>query len=173
MLRVAFLILALVGCGQPVAEIMEPPVGPAEVRQIDLAPPDIELLPFSVRLNKLAHVFETSIEDEMFDELLQHRFALGDHNYARALRPDKRWSARKMGLWIRSLLPICSSTRLSELYPALTSAPDLFILSAYGRAADAADQSVLDDFMSQSAMGSDSERSYCLAILSSMEFVAR
>ena len=153
--------------------MFQAPVGPAPVKTVDLAPPEIELLPFAVRLNKLAHVFETSVEDEMFDELMQHRYALGDHNYARALRPDKRWSARKMGLWIRSLLPICGSDKLSELYPALTSNPDGFILSAYGRAADAGDQAILEDFMLQSAMGAESEKTYCLAVLSSVEFVAR
>ena len=154
-------------------EITPPPAGPSPVKRVDLAPPEIELLPFSVRLNKLAHVFDTSVEDEMFDELMQHRYALGDHNYARALRPDKRWSARKMGLWIRSLLPICGSDKLSELYPGLTTSPDAFLLSAYGRMADAADQTILEDFMTQNVMGPALEQTYCLAILSSMEFVTR
>ena len=152
---------------EPVDMSLPPP------KKVELASPDIQLLPFTTRLNKLAHVLDISVSDEMFDTLMQQRFALGDHEYARALRPDRRWSARKMGIWIKGLLPICESSRFTELYPAVSTTPDTFILNAYGRNAEPVDRMVIEDTLKTMNDDGNHDRTVCVAMLSSLEFVAQ
>src|SRR5688572_16402654 len=51
------------------------------------------LLPFSVRLAKVAAVAGLPPEDALFDELRANRLDLGDHDFAHGVRPDRSWSS--------------------------------------------------------------------------------
>lgn len=164
-------LIAISACEQPPVNqlVIEPPAPP----DVHLVASDIELQPFAVRMSKLAHVIERPVSDPLFDALVQQRFALGDHDYARALRPDRRWSARKIGIWVKGLLPICRSDRFAELYPAVANAPDALVLRAYGRPADAMDQMLLSEVRASAGDGVEEDTVVCLALLSSLEFVAQ
>ena len=141
-------------------------------RNVDLSSPEIQVQPFSLRMSKLGHVMQLPLSDPLFSELYQHRHSLGDHDYARALRPDRRWSARKIGIWVKGLLPVCESARFKSMYPAVAVAPDALIIRAYGRPADALDQAALADALVASS-GDNDDTLVCIALLSSLEFVAR
>jgi hypothetical protein len=164
-------LLLNLGCGQDAppepVDALRPP------KHITLDAPEIQLLPFTMRLSKLSHVLERPISDPLFDTLIQQRFALGDHNYARALRPDRRWSARKMGIWIKSLLPICESDRFAELYPAVAESPDALVIRAYGRTADMADHMAVFDILESMDADANADVTVCLALLTSLEFVVQ
>lgn len=149
--------------GEPVAE------GPGPYT-VDVAATEVHLLPFAIRMNKLARLLEVSVDDPLFQPLHDQRFALGDHDYARALRPDRRWSVRKIGIWIRGLLPICGSQRFKDLYPGVADAPDAFILRAYGRPVDELDRMALAEVVEGEL---DRDTAVCVATLSSLEFVTQ
>lgn len=134
---------------------------------------ELQLLPFSVRMDKLAYVLQVPVDDPLFDGLYAQRFALGDHDYARALRPDRRWSARKLAIWVRGLLPVCRSSRFAELYPFVADDPDALVLRAYGRLADELDHSTIAEVRETSGTDLDRHAAVCVAILSSLELVAQ
>ena len=141
-------------------------------RNVDLSAPEIQVQPFSLRMSKLSHVMKLPLSDPLFSALYQQRYTLGDHDYARALRPDRRWSARKISVWIKGLLPVCESDRFKALYPAVAAAPDALIARAYGRPADALDSSAITDALA-GGDGTNDDALVCLALLSSLEFVAQ
>jgi hypothetical protein len=155
---------------QPSEVGIDPSLDPGK---IEVGASEVHLVPFTVRMNKLAHVLELPIDDPLFDALYQQRYSLGDHEYARALRPDRRWGARKMGIWIKGLLPICSSPRFRELYPDVADDPSALILRAYGRPADSPDTMTISEALDASPSSLDREVQVCLAVLSSLELVAQ
>jgi hypothetical protein len=146
-----------------------PPLVP---RSVDLSSPEIQVQPFSLRMSKLGHVMQLALSDPLFSALYQQRYTLGDHDYARALRPDRRWSARKISVWVKGLLPVCQSDRFKSLYPAVAASPDALIIRAYGRPPDALDQSAIIDALA-GGNGADDDTLVCMALLSSLEFVAQ
>lgn len=163
--------MALAGClAQPSAVITE---DPEEIGVVEVGSGEIQVQPFSIRMSKLAHVLQRPADDSVFDALYQQRFALGDHDYSRAIRPDRRWSARKIGIWVKGLLPVCASDRFAELYPNVAAAPEPLILRAYGRPADALDQMALSEALGAAQGDIDQDTAVCLALLSSLEFVAQ
>ena len=167
------MLLSILGCGEPSAEVptlVEPPLVP---RNVDLTTPDIQLQPFAVRMSKLAHVLQVPVDDPMFDTLYQQRFALGDHDYARALRPDRRWSSRKIGIWVKGLLPVCNAPAFAQRYPSVASSPEDLMVRAYGRPADASDRMAMRDVLDAAGVTADDDATVCLAVLSSLEFVAQ
>lgn len=164
----ALLPLLLSAClAEPTHSGGAPPIQPD---QLEVSVTELQVLPFGTRMSKLAHVLGRPIDDPLFDTLYQQRFALGDHDYARSLRPDRRWSARKIGIWIQGLLPVCTSERFTDLYPRVADDPGALITSAYGRPADAADLLSIEEVAAGGEL--DPNTSVCLAILSSLEFVA-
>ena len=78
-----------------------------------------------------------------------------------------------MGIWIKGLLPLCESARFSELYPAVANSPEAFITAAYGRDFLAEDQMVLDEVLGTMDGADQEDRTVCVAILSSLEFVTQ
>ncbi len=169
---VALTLVPLVAC---LAESTYQPVEyrPPEPRNVELAAPEIQLQPFAVRMSKLAHVVGVPVDDPVFDTLNGQRFALGDHDYARALRPDRRWSARKISIWIKGLLPVCASSELRDRYPSLATSPEVFLEAAYGRTADAADLAAVAEGLTAASGPADDEMTVCLSVLSSLEFVTQ
>jgi hypothetical protein len=134
---------------------------------------EVRLLPFSVRMGNLANVTGVETSNPIFFELYALRYQLGDHDYSQLVAPDLRWSPQKMQNWVRGLVPVCESTVMRAKYPALVADPSPLIRDAFGRDATQADLEPLTDI---AAAGYDSDRTFqltCLAVLSSLDFVAR
>jgi len=177
---------ALVVEHHPVAVTEQGPRGPLvrEEGQVELVPEDIEaprgvdvertklsVLPFHVRVNKLTGLVGLPKDHEVFDDLMYYRFELGDHDYARGVRPNLNWDASKIGTWVRAVIPVCESAAFAERYPGFPGDLDAFVLSAYGRRATSDDYAALADGMS----GLDeatSRRTACVAMLTAAEFIA-
>ncbi|MCA9582031.1 MAG: hypothetical protein KC416_09575, partial [Myxococcales bacterium] len=129
-----------------------------------------ELLPFDVRLGRVADTAGVSVEDPMLDELRANRVGLGDYDHANGVLPDSSWNASRVALWTRSLLPVCSSQAVRAKYAELPEELPEMILAAWGREATVDD---LADF-DQETEGLGAEAAYlvsCLGVLSAAEMV--
>lgn len=92
-----------------------------------------ELLPFDVRLNRVASILGLEPSDPLFDDLRRNRIALGDYDHATGVLPDSTWSASRIALWTRLMRPICAAPQMTTLYPNLPDDLDELIRVAYGR----------------------------------------
>ena len=130
------------------------------------------LLPFNVRLRRVASVVGVSTDDPVLADLRANRIALGDYDHATGVAPDFRWGASRIALWARSLKPVCASSAMRERYPALPGDLPKLIGAAYGRETTAEDMQDYEGVLSEVGLG-DSERyeALCMAVLSSAEFV--
>lgn len=133
---------------------------------------EVRLLPFHIRLAKLATLTGLATDDPLFDRLLSSRYDLGDHNYGQNVGPDLSWNASKIALWVRAIQPICTSEAMAMRYdlPQDTSA---LLAAAYGRSPEADE---LVDFEAVQQQNLDEAGQYeaiCLAVLTSSEFVAQ
>lgn len=133
------------------------------------------LLPFDVRLNRLASVAGVPASDPIFDEVRRQRYELGDHDYANGTAPDLTWTASRMAVWLRAVEPVCASQAMRDRHPSLRDGLDDFVLAAYGRRATPDDYAAYDEEVAASgALDPDAERrAMCLALLSTTELVAR
>lgn len=146
------------------------PVGPA----FELPRDKLLLLPFDVRMNKLAAVAGVSLDDPIFSELYRQRYELGDHDYASGTAPDLGWTASRMTTWLRALRPVCASDAMRARYPSIRDGLDALVLAAYGRRATDADRAQYDATVAGAGLDPETERNtMCLAILSSAELVAQ
>lgn len=147
------------------------PHGPA----LDLEREQIVLLPFQVRLNKLAAVAGVPATDPIFEQVVAQRFELGDHNYAQSIRPDLSWSAQRMSRWVRSIKPICASQAMRARFPTLPEHMNELVIAAYGREAGEDDLQLVEEVLAEVPLQDEATRyqTLCLAILSSTEFVAQ
>lgn len=155
-------------------EVIDPtaqPLPPA----FELGRENPQLLPFHVRMNKLARVTGTTVDDPIFDDLNRNRYALGDHNYGQGIGADLSWNSAKMSTWVDALRPVCDSEAMQTQYPALPEHINEFMLAAYGREANEGDLQLIEDTLSEVGTTSPEERhrTVCLATLSTVEFVGR
>jgi hypothetical protein len=132
-----------------------------------------QLLPFWVRLERVAAVVGRTTDDPMFDELKQNRLLLGDYDYASGVKPDRMWTPARMTLWAKSLRPVCASDAMRALYPALgTDGSEVAALAsdAWGRGVEASELPM--DGGATAQLG-DAQRYEvaCLSVLSATEFV--
>jgi hypothetical protein len=135
---------------------------------------EIALLPFDVRLAKVARVAGVETSAPILEAMRARRLDLGDHDYAAGVKPDATWSAARIGTWVKSLRPVCSSPAMRSRYPALPERLDDLLLAAYGRAATPEDHAAIEETVAATALDSESQyQIVCLTILSSLEFVAR
>lgn len=135
----------------------------------------VQLLPFPVRLSKLAAVAQVSTDDPLLAPVVAARLSLGDHDYAHGIPADRTWTASKLTAWVAAVRPICASTQFRARFPALPADLGALIEAAYGRAADAEDRAAIDEALAE-LPAEDTEARYtavCLAVLSSMELVAQ
>ncbi len=140
----------------------------------DLAVDAPQLLPFTVRLARVAAVLGTDIDAPALETLRKNRTGLGDHDFANGQQPDRLWSASRMSLWIRSLKPVCASQAMRDRYPALPEDLGALIQAAYGRAMTADDRAAIDEVLGTATL--DPATRYqlvCLAVLSSAELVVQ
>ncbi|MFT5357067.1 MAG: hypothetical protein ACI9KE_004297 [Polyangiales bacterium] len=135
----------------------------------------VTLLPFDVRLRRVADAAGVPPEDPILSELRGARLELGAHDYAAGVPPDLSWSARRMTRWARALRPVCESTSFRTRYPVLRDSMEDFTLAAYGRRATPEDYDAFDAAMAGAEDLSEDAayRAMCIALLSSTELVAR
>ena len=132
-----------------------------------------QLLPFWVRMERVAAVVERPLDDPMFEELKANRLGLGDYDYASGVKPDRMWSPARMTLWAKSLRPVCASEAMHALYPDLATEPDQVVAlasAAWGRPVTMEELS----FEAPSLASLPQANRYevlCLSVLSSAELV--
>lgn len=170
------LLLALAACRGQIGEagdgdgdLEDPESGPA------FGVPDgqPQLLPFWVRLERVAHVAGVTTDDPLLADLRTNRLALGDYDYASGVKPDRMWSPARMALWAKSLKPVCSSPFMREQYPALDESPaNAASLASIAWGRDVAPEELTVDSAALATLDATSRyETTCLAILSSAEFV--
>lgn len=135
----------------------------------------VTLLPFDVRLRRVADAVGVATDDALLADLRDARLELGAHDYAAGIPPDLTWSARRMTRWARALRPVCDSSAFRERYPNLRDSMESFTLAAYGRRATPADYEAYDAALEDAGTLSEDAvyRAMCIGLLSSTELVAR
>jgi hypothetical protein len=148
-----------------------PPVTPPS----NFTPPseDIIILPFSVRLAKVAAVAGVPPSDPLLNSLRESRLSLGDYDFANNVQPDKTWTALKLADWVRALKPVCASSKMRARFPSLPENVPAFIEAAHGRAATAEDTAAVTSSAAGLPTSAQRYETICLALLSSLEFVAQ
>jgi hypothetical protein len=151
----------------PAPEVVIPPTPFSVPHQ------ELKLLPFEARLSKLEAVTGVPASDPIFAELIANRQSLGDYDYANGIKPDNTWSASKLVQWVVALKPVCSSSAVQQRYPDLPQSLPALIEAAYGRPATAADLAAAQESLEGLTVDADARhQAICLAVLSSLEFLA-
>lgn len=146
-----------------------PEVGPAFV----IPREQVALLPFSVRLAKVARVAGIPVTDPLLNNLRAVRLELGDGDYANGIRPDKNWTAARLAAWVKALRPVCQSAQLKARF-LLPRDLSSFIMTAHGRWAVTQDeQDITEELASETLTDDEKHELICLSILSTTEFVSR
>jgi len=146
--------------------------GTSDAPAFDVPKNQVELLPFRVRLARIAQVAGVATDDPMLDEMRARAAELGDHDFATGVRPNLSWTAARMSTWVKALKPVCTSEAFRTRYPDMANDPSALIAAAWGRAASEADLADIDAGLD----GLDSEertQAVCFAVLSSVELVAK
>ena len=133
-----------------------------------------QLLPFSVRLQRVAAVAGVPTSDPLLATLRANRTELGDHDYANSVKTDLGWTALKMSVWVRSVQPVCQSDAMRRRYADLPANLPQLVEAAFGRAATAQDTTDVQASLNGLTLSPTARyQTLCLAVLSSMEFVAQ
>ncbi len=144
--------------------------GPA----FDVPKNQVELLPFRVRLARVAQVAGVATDDPMLEEMRARAAELGDHDFSTGVRPNLAWTAARMSTWIKALKPVCTAEAFRARYPDLGADPSALIAAAYGRPAAEADLADIESALDGVAIdGEERTQAVCFAVLSSVEFVAK
>jgi hypothetical protein len=134
----------------------------------------VELLPFRVRLARIAQVAGVTTDDPMLAEIQGRAAELGDHDFATGVRPNLAWTAARMSTWINALKPVCTSEAFRARYPDLGEDPSALIAAAWGRPATEADLADVEAALDGAAIDSEERtQAVCFAVLSSVELVAK
>ena len=132
------------------------------------------LLPFDVRISRLSAVVGLPYSDPAFDLLRANATQLGDYDYANGLEPDNTWTAFKMSLWVQSLKPVCASQAMLSRYPSLPESLGPLVETAYGRTITELDTADMTAALGSLPLSPESRtQTTCLAVLSSLEFLAQ
>jgi hypothetical protein len=133
----------------------------------------VSLLPFPVRLLKVATVLGVPTTDPLLDGLRRNRIDLGDGDMANGVRPDRSWTAAKIGLWVKELRGVCGSPAMRARF-TLPRDINQLVMTAHGRQAAMADSVDVTEAVAGITLN-ETERHVitCLAVLSSAEFVSR
>jgi hypothetical protein len=148
-----------------------PGAPPAVQAGFTLPREQVRLLPFSARLNLLAGVLGVPVGDPLLAPVIAARFELGASDYANGIKPDLSWTAAKVAVWVRALVPACAAL---EARLPLPSALGRFVPLALGRDATADDAAALEAAVAGLGLSpSEQHQTCCLALLSSTEFLTR
>lgn len=134
-----------------------------------------ELLPFDVRVRRIANTLGVPISNPMFGEMLRKNIQLGDYDHAAGALPDNLWLARRLSTWADALTPVCGSSEMKTLFPALPDNVAQLIKAAWGRNATDEEVSEIKTAVSEAALP-DAALSYeatCMAVFTAAEFVFR
>lgn len=147
--------------------------GPVDDEAPFVLPTDeVELLPFPVRMTNLARLASVPTEHPMFFEAYDLRLLIGGHDYSVLEAPDLRWSAERMQNWVRALKPVCASNEMQIKYPDLVDNPTPLMREAFGRDPLPGDLEPMLDIANSTLTDDAKFQLACLAVLSSLEFVA-
>jgi hypothetical protein len=166
----ALLLVALAGgCSSELGTI-DPDDRPA----FESGRSQVELLPYNIRLSRVAAVLGVTTDDPALAEMRERHLELGDHDFASGVRPNLTWTSSRMTAWVAALMPVCQSEAMRALHPSLPAGAAALMEAAYGRPVTPDDQAAIDEGLADVPI--DDEERYmatCLAILSSAEFVAK
>lgn len=183
-MRLSLLIitgLCLAGCNGAIGDAPEshlPAEVPRDPQDINLPGytqnvQQVRLLPFSIRLAKVSAVVGKPVSDAMFDDLNRRRYQLGDYDFANGIVADNQWSASRMSNWIASLKPVCASADMTQRYPDIAGRDlDGFYRAATGRTLTQEEHAAFAEVVAD-LDDEDRHTTTCLAVLSSLEFVAQ
>jgi hypothetical protein len=172
------LLLASLGCQGAISDPVArgdnegpPPIIEEEGLPFGISKSSTQLLPFDVRLNRVAAVVGLEPSDPLFDELRRNRIALGDYDHAAGVLPDSSWSAGRISLWTRLMRPICASPQMSSRYPNLPDDLDELIRVAYGREPEVNEVEDVGAILFEAELATPEAEyeSVCLAVLGSAE----
>jgi hypothetical protein len=134
----------------------------------------IKLLPFSVRMARIATVTGVPLTDPAYNTLKDNHLLLGDHDYANAKPPQESWSAARLATWVESVRPICQTPAVQTRYSPMPAKLPALVDAAYGRAMIAEDTAALNDGVKGlNVAPAKLVETTCIAVLSSLEFVAQ
>jgi hypothetical protein len=132
------------------------------------------LLPYEVRIGRVLAVVGLPYSDPAFDLLRANATQLGDYDYANGLEPDNTWTAFKMSLWVQSLKPVCGSQAMLTRYPSHPESLGTLFEAAYGRSLTDQDSADMTAALGALPLTPESRtQTTCLAVLSSLEFLAQ
>jgi hypothetical protein len=134
----------------------------------------IKLLPFSVRMARIAAVTGVPLTDPAYNTLEDNRLLLGDHDYANAKPPQESWSAARLATWVESIRPVCQLPAVQAKYSPMPAKLPALVDAAYGRAMIPEDTAAINDgIKGLNVTPAKVVETTCIAILSSLEFVAQ
>lgn len=150
-------------------------VGPADA--VERAPFSLnrevpKLLPFHVRLGKVAAVLGVSVDAPVLAPLRGNRVTLGGYDFANGALPDTAWTASRVTEWVRALRPVCNSDEFRSRFPDLPEQLPALIEAAYGRESRVDDLADYDEALDDASLSAEERHELtCLAVLSSAEMV--
>jgi hypothetical protein len=153
----------------PTPSSTEPAAAPFKVRNTEP-----ELVPFDMRLRRIASAIGVDINNPMFDTMYKNSLKLGDYDYANGALPDGSWNANRIAGWIDSLKPVCASAEMKAKYPALPENLPQLVRAAWGHVPSEQDTADFKDAVT--AAGADPAVTYestCMAVFTAAEFVYR
>ena len=172
------------GSAGPAAPGASPTAGPSpSTPQTPQTPEDksfalpmdaVTLLPFAVRLQKVAAVVGVPAADPLLQPLRDAGGQLGDYDFANSRKPDYTWTALRISDWVRALKPICGSSQMRARFSALPDALPQLIDAAYGRAITSDDRAAVDAGLMGLTLAEPARyEAVCLSVMSSLEFLAQ
>lgn len=133
-----------------------------------------ELLPFDVRVRRVASTLGVSVSSPMFSDMQTRRVQLGDYDHAKGALPDNLWLARRISTWADSLTPVCASAEMLALFPSLPGDVGKLIKAAWGREATAEELAEMNAAVTAAALPpAESYEATCMAVFTAAEFVFR
>lgn len=133
-----------------------------------------ELLPFDVRVRRVANTLGVPVTSPMFADMHARRVQLGDYDHAKGALPDNLWLARRVSTWADALTPVCASAEMVALFPSLPGDVGKLIKAAWGREATAEELAEIDSAVTAAALpAAESYEATCMAVFTAAEFVFR
>jgi hypothetical protein len=152
----------------------EPPPAGSPVSGFEVPKTGIKLLAFSIRLDRIAATTGLPLTDPAYATLRENRLLLGDHDYANAKPPQESWSAARLVNWVESVRPICRAPAVSSRFLPMPARLPALIEAAYGRAALPEEIAAFTDEQKGLTLTPPKlVETACVAVLSSLEFVAQ
>jgi len=126
----------------------------------------LRLLPFSVRLARVAAVAGVAADDPLLEPLVRRAVELGAPEYASGIQADAIWNASKIAIWADALEPICASPQMRARYPSFPESLGAFVEQAYGRRLAPEDETSLEPLRTATI---DDERRYVLTCMTLLQ----